>query len=170
MSGFTKVALLLASLALSACSNTGVFGGDDTLGGSTTEANYELGSVDDPNSVAHFQSVVGDRVLFTVDQSDLTEEGKQILLSQANWLLANTAFTAVIEGHADEQGTREYNLALGARRASAVKEFIVSRGVAGSRLRTVSYGKERPLEVCSAEACYAQNRRAVTVLQADLSG
>ncbi|WP_127114903.1 peptidoglycan-associated lipoprotein Pal [Shimia sediminis] len=171
MSSFTKVALLLAGLALAGCDNSGVFGLDDTLGNdAATEANYEQGSVDDPTSVAHFQQVVGDRVLFTVDQSDLTEDGKLVLLSQANWLLENSAYNAVIEGHADEQGTREYNLALGARRASAVKEFLVSRGIAGTRLRTVSYGKERPIEVCSAEACYAQNRRAVTILQADLSG
>ncbi len=91
------------------------------------------------------------------------------LLGQANWLLENDDYNAVIEGHADEQGTREYNLALGARRASAVKEFLVSRGVAASRLNTVSYGKERPIEICSAEACYAQNRRAVTVLKADVN-
>lgn len=170
MSGFSKVALLLAGLALAACDTTGGYGLDDGPGDVATEANYEQGSVDDPTSVAYFQSAVGDRVLFVVDQSTLTEEGKLVLLSQANWLLENAAFNAVIEGHADEQGTREYNLALGARRASAVKEYLVSRGVAGNRLRTVSYGKERPLEVCSAEACYAQNRRAVTVLQADLSG
>lgn len=171
MSRLSMVALLLAGLALAGCDNTGGFGLDDTSGADTSaEANYEQGSVDDPTSVAHFQQVVGDRVLFVVDQADLTEDGKLVLLSQANWLLENSAFNAVIEGHADEQGTREYNLALGARRASAVKEFLVSRGVAGTRLRTVSYGKERPIEVCSAEACYAQNRRAVTVLQADLSG
>ena len=171
MSGFSKVALVLAGLTLSACSNnTGIFSPDDISGPGTNGASYEQGSVDDPTSVAYFQSVVGDRVLFQVDQSDLTEEGKLVLLSQANWLMENAAFTAVIEGHADEQGTREYNLALGARRASAVKEYLVSRGVADIRLRTISYGKERPIEVCSAEACYTQNRRAVTVLKADLSG
>ena len=80
------------------------------------------------------------------------------------WLNSNADFAVIIEGHADEQGTREYNLALGARRASAVQEFLISQGVAPSRLRTVSYGKERPIEVCSVEACYAKNRRAVTVL------
>lgn len=171
MSGFSKVILLMAGLTLSACSgNNGIFNPEDISGPGSTGANYEQGSVDDPRSVAYFQSVVGDRVLFQVDQSDLTEEGKLVLLSQANWLMENAGFTAVIEGHADEQGTREYNLALGARRASAVKEYLVSRGVADNRLRTISYGKERPIEVCSAEACYARNRRAVTVLKADLSG
>ena len=70
----------------------------------------------------------------------------------------------MIEGHADEKGTREYNLALGARRANAVREYLISKGVASSRIRTVSYGKERPLAVCSEESCYAQNRRAVTII------
>ncbi|SHJ33157.1 peptidoglycan-associated lipoprotein [Shimia gijangensis] len=170
MSSFSKVALLLAGLALGACSNSGIFDPDDASGSGTSGANYEAGSVDDPTSVAYFQQNVGDRVLFQVDQSVLTEEAKLVLLSQANWLLENSAYSAVIEGHADEQGTREYNLALGARRASAAKEFLVSRGIADNRLRTVSYGKERPLEVCSAEACYTKNRRAVTILQADLTG
>jgi peptidoglycan-associated lipoprotein len=93
-----------------------------------------------------------------------------VVLAQANWLMQNTDYVAVIEGHADEQGTREYNLALGARRASAVQELLVSQGVASNRIRTLSYGKERPIEICSEESCYAQNRRAVTVLTANLSG
>jgi len=86
------------------------------------------------------------------------------LAGQASWLLTNTDYAIIIEGHADEQGTREYNLALGARRASAVQDYLISQGVAPSRMRTVSYGKERPIEVCSIESCYAKNRRAVTVL------
>ena len=85
------------------------------------------------------------------------------------WLNTNTDYQAVIEGHADEQGTREYNLALGARRANAAREYLISRGIAASRLRVVSYGKERPIEVCSSEACYAKNRRAVTVLAGGLT-
>ena len=89
-----------------------------------------------------------------------------MLEKQAAWLMDNPDFTAIIEGHADEQGTREYNLALGARRASAVQNFLMERGVAPNRLRTVSYGKERPIEICSDEACYSQNRRAVTVISA----
>jgi peptidoglycan-associated lipoprotein len=97
-------------------------------------------------------------------------QGQATLNGQATWLNENTDFTAVIEGHADEQGTREYNVALGARRANAVREYLISRGVAGNRLQTVSYGKERPIEVCSNESCYAQNRRAVTVLASGLSG
>jgi peptidoglycan-associated lipoprotein len=87
-----------------------------------------------------------------------------ILQGQAQWLAANPSYAIIIEGHADEQGTREYNLALGARRASAVQDFLISQGVPATRMRTVSYGKERPIEICSDESCYAKNRRAVTVL------
>ena len=87
-------------------------------------------------------------------------------MAQAAWLQANPSYGILIEGHADEQGTREYNLALGAKRASAVQDFLIVQGIPASRLRTVSYGKERPVEVCSDEACYAKNRRAVTVLSA----
>ena len=83
---------------------------------------------------------------------------------QAQWLLTNSDYVAVIEGHADEQGTREYNLALGARRANAVREYLISKGIPASRIRTVSYGKERPIATCADEACYSQNRRAVTVI------
>ena len=105
-------------------------------------------------------------MLFPVDQSTLTDAARATLDGQAAWLNVNTGFAATIEGHADEQGTRDYNLGLGAERANAVQEYLISRGVAGTRLRTVSYGKERPLEICSDETCYSKNRRAVTVLQA----
>jgi peptidoglycan-associated lipoprotein len=122
------------------------------------------GSASDPRSPAYFNQTVGDRVLFNVDQSTLTDIGRSTLDGQAQWLMTNSDYQAVIEGHADEQGTREYNLALGARRANAAQEYLVSRGVPASRLRVVSYGKERPIEICSSESCYAKNRRAVTVL------
>jgi peptidoglycan-associated lipoprotein len=105
-------------------------------------------------------------VHFVVDQSTLSSEAQSILAQQAGWLGSHPNYTAIIEGHADEQGTREYNIALGDRRANAVKDYLIANGVAGNRLQTVSYGKERPLAVCSDEACYAQNRRAVTVLGA----
>ena len=85
-------------------------------------------------------------------------------------MLENNDYAAIIEGHADERGTTEYNIALGARRASAVQEYLFSQGVALNRLQTVSFGKERPVEICSDEVCYAQNRRAVTVLQAAAGG
>ena len=108
-------------------------------------------------------------MLFEVDQSNLSVAGRATLDAQANWLLTNSDYQAIIEGHADEQGTREYNLALGARRANAAQEYLVSKGVPAERLRVVSYGKERPIEVCSNEACYAKNRRAVTVLAGGLT-
>ncbi len=123
-----------------------------------------LGDPNDPRSIAYFNQTVGDRVLFAVDQSTLSPEARTILTAQAGWLNQNPGYAIIIEGHADEQGTREYNLALGARRAAAVQQFLVAQGVAPNRMRTISYGKERPIEVCSEEACYAKNRRAVTVL------
>ncbi|WP_298843143.1 peptidoglycan-associated lipoprotein Pal [uncultured Roseobacter sp.] len=168
-----KIVLLVAGLALAACTNPGRFGNDaggGAGGGGIGSGAIVPGSANDPTSTAYFNQTVGDRVLFAVDQSDVTAEGQAVLNGQATWLLSNTDFTAVIEGHADEQGTREYNVALGARRANAVREYLISRGVAGNRLRTVSYGKERPIEICSNEACYAKNRRAVTVLAGGLSG
>ena len=132
-------------------------GGIDTSG---------LGDPNNPTSIAYFKAQVGDTVNFAVDESTLNAAARVILTEQARWLNSNTQYTAVIEGHADEQGTREYNLALGARRANAVQEFLLSQGVSLNRLSTVTYGKERPLAVCSTEECYARNRRAVTVLHA----
>lgn len=167
-----KILLLVAGLALAACTNPDRFGADGTAGGGAggIGAGGVPGSASDPTSAAYFNQTIGDRVLFAVDQSNLTDEGRVVLDGQANWLLTNTDFTAIIEGHADEQGTREYNVALGARRANSVREYLVSKGVADNRLRTVSYGKERPIEICSNEACYAKNRRAVTVLAGGLTG
>ena len=167
MKHLTKVILLVAALGASACTNPGRFDSDAASGRSGTsldQSGIVPGSANDPQSVAYFNQTVGDRVLFAVDQSTLSDEGRTVLTGQARWLIDNRDYTAIIEGHADEQGTREYNLALGARRANAVQEFLISQGISGSRLRTVTYGKERPLEVCSEEACYAKNRRAVTVL------
>ena len=123
-----------------------------------------------PSSVAYFNQTIGDRVLFQVDQSTLSPEAIQTLDAQANWLLEYTSYTTTIEGHADEQGTREYNLALGARRANAVKDYLVSRGIADNRIDIVTYGKERPLEICSTEACWSKNRRAVTLVATGLTG
>ncbi|MCA3509431.1 MAG: peptidoglycan-associated lipoprotein Pal [Rhodobacter sp.] len=174
MRSLSKALLLVAVLGLAACNNPDRFGaggaggmGGDGAGGIATTG---LGDPSDPASPAYFQQAVGDRVLFAVDQSTLTDAARTILTGQAAWLNANPDYAVIIEGHADEQGTREYNLALGARRASAVQDFLISQGVGPSRMRTVSYGKERPVEVCSDEACYAKNRRAVTVLQMGLAG
>lgn len=167
---FLKPTLLVATLALAACSQGGLNGDADGTGAGTGVGANGIGTggVNDPTSPAYFNSVVGDRILFAVDQSTLSSEAQGVLAGQAQWLLSNPEFTALIEGHADEQGTREYNLALGARRAAAVQEYLISQGVPASRLRTISYGKERPLQICSTEACYSQNRRAVTVISAGL--
>ncbi|MEM8958451.1 MAG: peptidoglycan-associated lipoprotein Pal [Pseudomonadota bacterium] len=151
----TRLAVLfLAAIALAACEPT-------------NRAPTALpGVAGDPTSPAFFRASVGDRVLFAVDEATLSPQARTTLEAQAGWLVQNGGYNAVIEGHADEQGTREYNLALGARRAAAVKEFLVARGVADARLDTVTFGKERPIEICSEESCYARNRRAVTVIAA----
>lgn len=101
---------------------------------------------------------------FEFDDSQIKQSDLTALEMHADILRNNPERAIVIEGHADERGTREYNIALGARRASAVQEFLIAQGVSPARLRTVSYGKERPLAICSDETCYAQNRRAVTVI------
>ena len=121
-----------------------------------------------PGSAADFAYRAGGdaRVYFGYDQYRLSPDAINALRAQADWLKLYSNVTAVIEGNADERGTREYNLALGARRAAAVRDFLVTQGVADARLRTVTFGKERPIEVCSTEVCYAKNRRAVTVIGA----
>jgi len=160
----TKMIILGAGFALAACTNPGRFDDTNDVNLNGAGSGVVAGSANDPTSPAYFQQTIGDRVLFDVDQSTLTAFGQSTLDGQATWLTSNPEYTALIEGHADEQGTRQYNLALGARRANAVQEYLVSRGVPTSRLKVVSYGKERPIEICSAEACYAKNRRAVTVI------
>lgn len=165
MTYLSKTIILCAGLALAACTNPDRLGGAGG-GAGAGGAGGLAGSAQDPTSPAYFQQTIGDRVLFAVDQSTLSPGAQATLDGQAQWLMSNPDFNAVIEGHADEQGTREYNLALGARRAASVQEYLIGRGVAGSRLRVVSYGKERPIQICSEESCYAQNRRAVTVLAA----
>ncbi len=170
MTHLPKALVLLAVLGLAACNNPdryGAGGVDPNAAGGLPGAGIDttgLGDPNNPNSVAYFNQTIGDRVLFAVDQSSLSDSARGVLAGQARWMQSNPDYAVIIEGHADEQGTREYNLALGARRASAVQNYLISQGVSASRLRTVSYGKERPLEICSDEACYSQNRRAVTVL------
>ena len=160
------MAVLVAALAVTACTNANRFGrgGADGAGGPGGIGTGALGDPSDPRSVAYFNQTVGDRVFFAVDQSTLTDEARTTLTNQAIWLMENRDYNAVIEGHADEQGTREYNIALSARRASAAIQFLISQGIAADRLRPIPYGKERPIAICSTEECYAQNRRAVTVL------
>ena len=122
------------------------------------------GSVATPGSPQEFAVNVGDLVHFQEDSSALTGESKSILINQVRWLNRYTQYNVTIEGHADERGTREYNLALGARRAMAVKGYLASNGVAADRIRTISSGKERPIAVCDEPSCWNQNRRAQTVL------
>jgi len=164
MTHLYKAILIVATLGLGACTNPGNLAGNGSGNGTGTGSLTATDPASDPRSPAYFSQTIGDRVLFAVDQHTLTAQGRATLAGQAVWLQANPEYAAIIEGHADEQGTRAYNIALSARRANAVQEFLISQGVAGSRLRPIPYGKERPVEVCSAEACYAKNRRAVTVI------
>ena len=106
------------------------------------------------------------RVFFETDSSELTEQARATLDKQAQWLSNYNRYAFTIEGHADERGTREYNIALGARRAQTVRDYLASRGVSAQRMRTISYGKERPVAVCDDISCWSQNRRAVTALNA----
>ena len=117
-----------------------------------------------PGSQQYFVVNVGDRVFYETDSSELTDQARTTLDKQAQWLTNYNRYAFTIEGHADERGTREYNIALGARRAETVREYLVSRGVSGQRMRTISYGKERPVALCNDISCWSQNRRAVTVL------
>lgn len=117
-----------------------------------------------PGTQRDFSVNIGDIVYFTTDSSDLTPEASTTLQKQARWLAQYPQFTITIEGHSDERGTREYNIALGARRATTVRNFLARTGVNGSRIRTISYGKERPVAVCNDISCWSQNRRAQTVL------
>jgi peptidoglycan-associated lipoprotein len=147
------VAALFAGLALSACANKAA----DSLASA---------GVASPGSQQDFVVNVGDRVFFESDSSELTTQSRATLDKQAQWLQQYANYTFTVEGHADERGTREYNIALGARRAQAVRDYLASRGIQPGRMRTVSYGKERPVAVCNDISCWSQNRRSVTVLGA----
>ena len=149
------VAVLAAALAISACANKP---GDD--------AQANAAGMATPGSQQDFVVNVGDRVFFESDQTELSPQAKTTLEKQAQWLQTYNRYSFTIEGHADERGTREYNIALGARRAQSVRTFLASRGIDPSRMRTISYGKERPVAVCNDISCWSQNRRAVTVLNA----
>ena len=117
-----------------------------------------------PGSQQDFVVNVGDRVFFESDSTELTAQSRGTLDRQAQWLTTYNRYSFTIEGHADERGTREYNFGLGAKRADAVRGYLVSRGIDPARMRTISYGKERPVAVCNDISCWSQNRRAVTVL------
>lgn len=151
----TVMGLALMALALVACSSSPK-PETDLAGGNNSPAT--------PGSLRDFAVNVGDLVYFASDSSDLSPESQQTLSNQARWLQQYGQYTITIEGHADERGTREYNIALGARRAQAVRNFLAQHGINGQRIRTVSYGKERPVAVCNDISCWSQNRRAQTVL------
>lgn len=150
--GAKFAAVILASIAIAGCAKQ------------TAEQTGAMAAAATPGSQQDFVVNVGDRVFFDTDSSDLSQQARATLDRQAQWLnhYGNYAFT--IEGHADERGTREYNIALGARRAQTVRDYLTSRGVSAQRMHTISYGKERPVAVCDDISCWSQNRRAVTVL------
>ena len=156
-------AAIVLALGAAACSSSRD-GMADAAGGG-----FGAGGVATPGSPQDFVVNVGDRVFFETDQTDLTPTATATLDKQAQWLNRYPNYTFIVEGHADERGTREYNFSLGARRAQNVRDYLVSRGVNASRLRTVSYGKERPVAVCNDISCWSQNRRAVTVLNTGAS-
>jgi peptidoglycan-associated lipoprotein len=152
MRGARVVGALALALATAACARTA-----DTTG--------TIGAAQ-PGSQQDFVVNVGDRVFFESDRSELTAQSNATLEKQARWLQNYSQYAFTIEGHADERGTREYNIALGARRAQTVRDYLASHGVNPQRMRTISYGKERPVAVCNDISCWSQNRRAVTVLNA----
>lgn len=156
------ISALAAALLLAACaSDEPVATGDAAGSGSSTTDGTSQGAVT-PGSAQDFQQNVGDRVFFETDRYDLTAEAQSQLQKQAAWLQQYPASTVTVEGHADERGTREYNLALGERRANAVANYLTALGIDAGRLSVISYGKERPDCTDSNEGCWAQNRRGVT--------
>ncbi len=133
------------------------------LFGAAGEAGARVANVR-PGTLGDFSHNVGNKVLFLTDSAELTPQARAVLDGQARWLKQYSNYRVTIEGHADERGTREYNLGLAARRAAAVKRYLVSKGIDSARLRTISYGKERPVATCDNISCWSQNRRAVTAL------
>ncbi|MBU0583670.1 MAG: peptidoglycan-associated lipoprotein Pal [Alphaproteobacteria bacterium] len=146
---------LVMGLAIAGCANKKT---------PNSAADLGLGGAATPGSSQDFTVNVGDRIFFDTDSSVIRADAQGILSRQAQWLNQYKQYGIVIEGHADERGTREYNLALGARRAAATRDYLVARGVSANRLKTISYGKERPVAVCDDISCWSQNRRAVTAL------
>jgi peptidoglycan-associated lipoprotein len=132
---------------------------------SSTQEPPQAGATVTPGSIADFKQNVGDRVYFDTDMSNIREDGRATLTKQADWLKRYTNYPILIEGKCDERGTREYNLALGERRANAVRQYLVAQGVPAERIKTISYGKERPEVVGSDEGAWARNRVGITALQ-----
>lgn len=152
------VAVLAAIALVSGCASTGTVEEDS----STTKVGV---AAEQEAQNEAFAKTAKDRVFFGFDKSNLSREAIEVLKKQAEWLKANPDSRIIVEGHADDRGTREYNLALGERRAVAVKNYLISRGINADRVRVISYGKERPAVVGANEAAWAQNRRAVTVVR-----
>lgn len=161
--GLTIALALVCALSLAACSKKNTAAGLNAggLGGNGGELAAGAAA---PGSVEEFQTAIGDRVFFQMDQVTLTAEAQDTLRKQAAWLQQYPDVQVQIEGHADERGTREYNLSLSARRATATRNFLISEGISANRLSSIAYGKERPAALCDAEECWSQNRRAVTVI------
>ena len=160
----TKTLSLIAglTLVLAACG-----GGSDSAGTGAVSAPAQApaANVTDMDSAQYLIGNVGDRIFFETDKAVLDMAARDTLTAQARWLQQDMAVRLTIEGHADERGTREYNLALGARRASSVRNFLISQGVSADRLQTISYGKERPVSLCANENCWSKNRRAVSTIR-----
>ena len=152
LQGLKLAAVLAVALSMGACANKNL-GANDAMANAAT-----------PGSQQDFVVNVGDRVFFESDQTELSPQAIATLEKQARWLQQYNRYSFTIEGHADERGTREYNIALGERRATATKSYLVSLGIPESRVSTISYGKERPAVVGNDESAWSQNRRAVTVL------
>jgi peptidoglycan-associated lipoprotein len=150
LQGLKLAAVLAVALSMGACANKNI--GD------------AMANAASPGSQQDFVVNVGDRVFFESDQTDLSPQATATLDKQIQWLQTYPRYQFTIEGHADERGTREYNIALGARRAQSVRTYLQAHGIDGSRMRTISYGKERPVAVCNDISCWSQNRRAVSVL------
>ncbi len=146
---------LLVALGMGACAKNPA----DDLNGGVNGSNVAT-----PGSTQDFVVNIGDRVFFDTDSVQLSSTAQATLDKQSRWLGQYPRYTFTIEGHADERGTREYNFALGSQRAEATKSYLIARGIPASRMRVISYGKERPVAVCDDISCWSQNRRAVTVL------
>ena len=165
----TFALVLSATALLGACAETAGNAPSASLLGADGDgygSGYGAGRRGAPGSVEDFRSTGRDTVYFSSDSTDLNPESMATLDDQARWLGRYGQHTIVVEGHADERGTREYNLALGARRAQSVRNYLVSKGIPAARIRTISYGKERPVAVCDDISCWSQNRRAQTMLNA----
>ena len=158
------ISALAAALLLAACSSDEVVTGDSSGSGETAMTDTVTEGTVAPGTIQDFMQNVGDRVFFDFDRYDLSGEAQSQLQRQAAWLGQYPAVTVTIEGHADERGTREYNLALGERRANSVANYLVALGVDKGRISVISYGKERPECAESNEGCWAQNRRGLTAI------